>query len=205
MLVIIQARSSSKRFPNKILYKIKSKSIISRVLFNISKSKLVTKIVVATSNDKSDSKFVKLLKKKKIRFYRGSLNNVALRLVKASQKFKSKYFIRISGDSPLISFKIIDKSIRLFKNNSNADLITNVFPRSFPSGQSVEIVKTKIIKDNLSKMNISEKEHVTTYFYKNKSKFKIINFKNYTKKFKNIGKMTIDYKSDVKKLKKYIR
>lgn len=205
MLLVIQARSSSKRFPNKILYNIKSKPIILRVISNISKSKMITNVVVATSKSKSDDKLAALLQKKKYKFFRGNLDNVALRLLKVSQKFKKNFFIRISADSPLIDYKIINRAIKLFKKNRNIDIITNVFPRSYPEGQSVEIIKTKVLENNLNKMSKLEKEHVTTYFYKNYSKFKILNFLNDTKKFKNINKMTVDYKSDIKKIIKFFK
>ena len=108
MLLIIQARSNSKRFPNKILYNIKSKPIILRVISNISKSKMITNVVVATSRKKSDDKLIELLKSKKLKFFRGNLNNVASRLLKASQRYKKNFFIRVSADSPLIDYKIID-------------------------------------------------------------------------------------------------
>ena len=54
MLAIIQARTSSKRFPKKALYEVNSIPIIIRVLNNVSKSKLVTKVIIATSKEKSD-------------------------------------------------------------------------------------------------------------------------------------------------------
>ncbi len=205
MLLIIQARSNSKRFPNKILYNIKSKPIILRVVSNISKSKMITNVVVATSRKKSDDKLIELLKSKKLKFFRGNLNNVASRLLKASQRYKKNFFIRVSADSPLIDYKIINKAVRLFKKKRNIDIITNVFPRSYPKGQSVEIIRTKVLENNISKMSKSEKEHVTTYFYKNYNKFKILNFSNNTNKFKYIKNMTVDYKSDVKKIIKFFK
>ena len=54
--------------------------------------------------------------------------------------------MRISADSPLIKTSIINKCINVKKNFFNYDLITNVFPRSFPSGQSVEIINTNVLK-----------------------------------------------------------
>ena len=204
MLLIIQARSSSKRFPNKVLYPIKKKPVIIRVILNALKSKKVSKLLIATSNNRSDDELVNFLKKKNYNVFRGSLSNVADRLLKAAQINNSKYFIRISGDSPLIDYKIIDRAIKIFKKNKkNKDLITNVFPRSFPSGQSVEIIKTKILKENLSKMSKSEKEHVTTFFYKYFKRFRIINFKNFSK-FKKKDKMSLDFRSDLTRIKKYI-
>ena len=79
MLIIIQARTSSKRFKNKVLYKIYGKTLIEHVIDKIKKSR-DAKIVVATSKNKADDKLSKFLKKKKIDHYRGSLLNVAERL-----------------------------------------------------------------------------------------------------------------------------
>jgi len=82
------------------------------------------------------------------------------------------------------------------------DLITNVFPKTFPKGQSVEILKTSCLENNLKKFNKKDKEHVTRYFYKNYKLFSILNLKNRdTKKMFN---MAIDTKQDLTLLlKKY--
>ncbi len=203
MLVIIQARTNSKRFPKKALYKIKSVPLIIRVIRRVLKSKLVSRVIVSTSKNKSDDLLVNLIKKYKYNSFRGNLNNVALRMLQTAQSNKVKYFIRINGDSPLIDYRIINYAIKIHKKYKNADLVTNVFPRNYPSGQSVEILKTKILLNNISYFNKDQKEHVTSYFYSNNSKFKIINFKKNFKRYKNLPKLSIDYKSELKKINKY--
>mgnify|MGYP006109609635 CR=1 FL=1 len=196
MLAIIQARSSSKRFNQKVLFSIKGKPMIDHVILRVKKSKSISNLVVATSKNKSDDKLVAHLKKSKIKYYRGDLNNVAKRLVNAAKKYKQNYFLRINGDSPLIDYKIINKAVNIFKKNKKKkfDIITNVFPRTFPKGQSVEIINVNAISYNLHNMNKNEKEHVTQYFYKNSSNFSIKNFKS---KKKILVKMTVDIKKDI--------
>jgi spore coat polysaccharide biosynthesis protein SpsF len=204
LIVIIQARSSSKRFPNKVLFKINKIPLILHIINRIKLSKKVKKIAVATSTDKTDDKLVYFLKKNKINYKRGSLKNVALRLYGLAKKEKVKYFLRISGDSPLIDPKIIDRAIILFSKKKNFDIITNVFPRTYPSGQSVEIIKTKLLKDYLPSMNLFEKEHVTAFFYSNSKKFNIINFKNDNiRRYIKNKKLSVDVKSDIKKILKF--
>ena len=176
MLVIIQARSNSKRFKNKVMKLIYGKPMIWHMIERIKCAKKVSKIIVATSNNKIDDNFVKYLKKKEFEFFRGSLNNVAKRMFDVANKHKRNFFLRVSGDSPLIDPKIINKAISLFKKNKKYDIITNIFPRSFPKGQSVEIIKLSKLKNVIKYMNTSEKEHVTKYFYNNYKKFKIKNF-----------------------------
>ena len=113
----------------------------------LKKSKEITKIVVASSTKKNDDKLIYYLKKNKISVSRGELDNVALRLYKTAKLYKKNFFIRISGDSPLIDYRLIDRAISILKNSKNKyDLITNVFPRTFSQGQSVELIKTSILK-----------------------------------------------------------
>jgi spore coat polysaccharide biosynthesis protein SpsF len=194
VLAVIQARCSSKRFKNKILFPINNLPLIIHVNLRVKKSRFIKKIIIATSKNKTDDKLIKILKKFKIKYFRGDLKNVAKRLYKVAELNKVKYFMRISGDSPLINYKIIDRALNIFKNkNKDYDLITNIFPRSFPKGQSIEIIKTSTLKKNLDFFSKLDEEHVSTYFYKNFKRFKIKNFK-----FKN-KKKEIDQSIDTKK------
>ena len=87
--------------------------------------------------------------------------------------------MRINADSPLIDPSIIDEAIKIFKTRKkNYDIVTNVFPRSFPKGQSLEIIKTSKLRSYLDKFNKDQREHVTKYFYKNYKNFVIKNFMN---------------------------
>lgn len=203
LLVIIQARLSSKRFKRKVLSLIYGKPLLWYVLMSVKKSKNVKKIIVATSNKKSDDPIAIFLKKNKTKMFRGSLTNVAERLLIAAKRQKAKQFIRISGDSPFIDYRIIDKLIKINKTLPvKYDLITNVFPRSFPSGMSVEIIKTNSLEKMLHNFSKLDKEHVTTYFYRNHKKFKIKNLKTMRK---TNNKYSIDRPVEIKNLKRLFK
>jgi spore coat polysaccharide biosynthesis protein SpsF (cytidylyltransferase family) len=61
-------------------------------------------------------------------------------------------------------------------HRSDLDLVTNVFPRTFPKGQSVEMLRSKTfaaLQGDL--LTAEEQEHVTKYYYNNSSKFRILN------------------------------
>lgn len=200
MLLVIQARCSSRRLKNKVLLKINNTPVILHLINTIKKNKKIKKIVVATSNQKTDDKLIRYLKKLNILFYRGDLENVAERLYLTAKKYEAKKFMRISADSPLLDNDVINKALQTNKKFPFYDLITNVYPRTFPKGQSVEIIRTSILKKNIKFMNKSDKEHVTKFFYTDKIKIKIKNFKRFKNfKFKNY---CIDNKTDIRKIKK---
>lgn len=179
MLAIIQARLSSQRLPNKLLKKVKDSSVIDMVINRVSKSKSISNILVATSDTSNDDELVMHCDKKGINTFRGSLNNVTERLCLAAKSLNQSYFVRINGDSPLIDPILIDDIIDVYKNNVEIDLVTNVFERTFPKGQSVEIINTDMLQNTLKYLeNKTHKEHVTKYFYENPQNFKIRSIKN---------------------------
>ena len=199
MLCIIQARCGSKRLRRKIFKKIKNIRIIDMVINKVKKSKKISDIIIVTSKYKVDDDIETYCKNKKIKIFRGSLNNVASRFFEVSKIYNLKKVIRVSCYSPFINHKIIDKGITLSKK-SNYDIITNVFPRTFPKGLSFEIIKTSLIKKYIGLFSKKEKEHVTTYFYKNYKNFKIYNF--YSKKNFSKINLSVDTSKDLKYLKK---
>ncbi len=199
MLCVVQARCGSKRLKRKIFKKIKNMTIIDMVVNRLKKSKKISDMIIATSKYKVDNDIEKYCKDKNIKVYRGNLNNVASRFSEVAKIYNLKKVIRVSCDSPFIDHKIIDKGIVLSRK-SNYDIITNVFPRTFPKGLSFEIIKTSIIKKHMIFFSKKEKEHVTTYFYKNYKKFKIFNF--FAKKDLSKINLCVDTLEDLKFLKK---
>ena len=178
MLCIIQARYSSKRLPGKVLKKILGAAVLKRVVQQVKKSKKISKIIIATSKHKTDKKIINFCKKNKIQCISGPLNNVFKRFYSIIIHEHCKSFVRISADSPLIDPSLIDRAVTIFSKN-RYDIVTNVFPRTFPKGFSIEVVNSKLILDFLLKIKKKRhKEHLTTFFYDNYNNFKIKNFYN---------------------------
>ena len=177
MLCIVQARMSSKRLPGKTLKKINSKPLIYYLIKSLKRSNKIKQIIVATSNRIDDKKILSYCKRNNILYYAGPLKNVSLRFKKILENTKFTEFIRVSADSPLLDYKIINKAISIY-NKSKPDIVTNIFKRTFPKGQSVEIIKKQIfLKNYINFKKPEELEHVTSYFYNNKKKFNIVNFR----------------------------
>lgn len=178
MLCIIQARYSSKRLPGKVLKKILGTTVLKRVVNQVKKSKKIRKIIIATSKHKTDKKIINFCNKNKILCISGPLNNVFKRFYSIVVQEHCKSFVRISADSPLIDPSLIDRAVTLF-NKNRYDIVTNVFPRTFPKGFSVEVINSKLILNFLSKIKKKRyQEHLTSFFYDNYKNFKIKNFYN---------------------------
>jgi spore coat polysaccharide biosynthesis protein SpsF (cytidylyltransferase family) len=203
VLCIIQARYSSKRLPGKVLKKILGITVLQRVVNQIKKAKKISKIIVATSKEKTDKKIIKFCNKNKIHCISGSLNNVFKRFYSIIIHETCKSFVRISADSPLMDPCLIGRAVTLFKKN-RYDIVTNVFPRTFPKGFSIEVINSKIILDFLLKIKKKKhKEHLTSFFYDNYKNFKIKNF--YNKKNSSDINLSIDNFTDFIRVKNILK
>ena len=75
---------------------------------------------------------------------------MAGRFVETAEKYKLDSFVRICGDSPLLDHRLVDRAVKLFYASPRTDLVSNIFPRSFPKGQSVEVVRTRTLVEALA-------------------------------------------------------
>jgi spore coat polysaccharide biosynthesis protein SpsF (cytidylyltransferase family) len=104
------------------------------------------------------------------------LNNVADRFRATLEVFEWDAFVRVNGDSPLLDQRLIDHAVALFRAG-DADLVTNVFPRTFPPGQSVEVVRGSVFRKLCPRLDDpQDQEHVTRFFYRHPEEFRIVNF-----------------------------
>ncbi len=201
MGIIIQARMSSKRLPKKVLMDVNGKPLIQHLLDRL-KTLQEIQIVVATSLDVSDDVLADYCLEHKIECFRGDLNNVYLRYVDTIRFYKFEAFMRITGDSPLIDPVIVQEAFRLY-SESPVDLVTNVFPRSFPKGQSVEIFNSEaFIKTYDLALCCNQLEHISTVFYENSQQFNIKNFKS-GGQFQDL-QMSVDTPEDLENFKRML-
>ena len=198
--VCVQARLSSKRLPEKVLKKVNELSLLELLIKRLKKTINSSQIYILTSNDSSDDKLEKFCENLGFNFFRGDLHDVYKRFRDFLKLYNYQGIVRISADSPLLDHKILGNMIDLFLKK-NFDIVTNVFPKTFPSGQSIEIINRQCFT-NLppKKLNKIQKEHVTKYFYENEKLYKIFNVPcDYD--HRNI-KLSIDSPHDFNKLKK---
>jgi len=166
---------SSVRLKGKMLKDFCGRPLLSGVYDRVSQAKAVTRTIIATSSHASDDELVDYCKKTGYPYFRGSLEDVSSRFLDICRIERQDSFIRISGDSPLIDPELVDKLATEHKK-SGVDIVTNVLRRTFPKGQSVEVVRRAALYNAYSRFTNSDQyEHVTSFFYENPEKFSIRN------------------------------
>ena len=196
--VIIQARLTSSRFPNKILAKIGNHTLIDYLINRIKICKEVNKIILAIPNNKKNKIISKKIKNNSLIFF-GNENDVLDRFYKAAKKYKVDTIVRICGDCPFVDPALIDQALKIFKKNSY-DYISNTIKPTFPDGLDVEIFNFDTLKKTwMEAKDTLDREHVTQYIIKN-NKFKKKNF-TFNKNLSFL-RLTVDEKIDLLQIKK---
>lgn len=198
---IIFSRLDSNRLFGKALIDIEGRCLLERVIDRTKLIEDISEIIVATSDREIDDPIANFAKKKGVEIYRGSCDDVFQRSIQACKKFKLNGFARICGDRPYFDYELVSKGIQIFKN-SELDLVTTLYPKTFPPGLTTEIINIRLLeKYDKSIQDAYDREHLTTFFYENNLEIKIKNIdnKNY-QKMKNIS-LVVDNHHDLKRAK----
>lgn len=196
--ILILARFSSRRLPGKALCDIAGRPLLGRVIDRMRQVRGHPAIVVATSEQPDDDAIAKFADEQGVAVFRGALNDVAGRCLAAAEAHGFDCLARVSGDSPFICPEIVGLAIdRFFRDGP--DLETNVFPRSYPTGISIEVMATATLRRLLDATQADEdREHVTRYIYANPDQFVIDNFSALDDRYQGL-QLTVDTVLDLQR------
>lgn len=194
--IIIQARRSSTRLKDKILMELPAGSNISmlgRVIMRAKKA--CSTVVLATSDHEDDDLTEKEALKYGAEVYRGSLDDVLMRYIKAAEKYGIERIVRITADCPCIDDEVIKECIKLHENSS-VDYVSNVEKRTFPHGLDTEVISLSALKRiDSEEKNIKVREHVTWHARKSEDYSKLDYIEKNGKNYSDI-RVTVDTYED---------
>lgn len=173
---IVVCRLDSDRLPGKVLRNIKRKPLLEYVLSRSRQVKaLGGNIVVATSNRPADDPIEDYCHEHAIRTFRGAAEDVAGRVLNCAKSFALDHFLRVNADSPFLDPRLVTEACTIAESGEY-DIVTNLYPRSFPYGISVELIKTTCFETAYRQMwSDYHFEHMTTYLYENMASLKFYN------------------------------
>ncbi len=166
---------ASTRLPGKVLLPVAGRPVLQFLLERVARSTGLDEAIIATSVERDDDAIASFCRTRRVPCVRGPLENVAARFQMAAESHGLDAFIRLCADSPLLDPALVSRAVGEFRARE-VDLVTNVFPRTFPPGQSVEVVGTRVFAEAVDTMDRPEhREHVTAFFYDNAARHRIWN------------------------------
>ncbi len=163
---IILARTDSSRLPGKILADVAGRPVLWYLARRLTSEMLGGRAILATSDRPVDDSLAEHAASLGLDVFRGEAHDVAGRLLAAARHFGCDAAYRINGDSPFIMPDLLLRARRAFADR-RIRLVTNLRPRSYPYGVSVELFTTEALEDCLARTTYpSDREHVTASLYR---------------------------------------
>lgn len=191
MLIILQARTTSSRLPNKILLDLGGMPFFVLAAKRAANTGL--KLIVATSHNGDDDIVAQNCLKYGIDCYRGPLEDVLLRFILASRICQDDdTIVRLTADNCFPDGRFIESALKEFSAHEGCYLQSDM--TQIPYGLSVEIFKrSDLTQANQFTESLADREHVTPWIRNNR---RIIKFA--PAEFKSFGVMrcTVDNSED---------
>lgn len=191
----------SSRLSGKTLKVVDGKPIIEWLIDRISPSKHLDEIVVATSVNKSDDPIVRFCKKKEIKFFRGSEEDLLGRVYQAAKRFKSDAVVRIGPDNPFIDVNFVTEFCQSFLKYK-PDYVCNFIKMTYPYGINMDMYSINFLAYlNNVVTDPYDREHVSPYPIRHRNSFKVVSL-SLDKDYSSAYRLTVDYPQDLELAKK---
>lgn len=166
ILIIIQARTDSRRFPKKVLARIKGKPVLWHVINRVKQMKH-DEIIVATTTRKEDDGIVEIAEDSSVKCFRGRKDDVLDRFFQAAKNYKADAIVRITGDCPLIDPLVSNKIIAKFFDGKYDYVATD--DKTYPNGLDTECFSFRVFDKILEKCEIKIRKGTRYSTYLEKS------------------------------------
>lgn len=169
---IVQARMSSTRFPGKVLAPFRGRPVLSHIVERL--AGVIEGTVVATSTEPSDDPIAAYGHSLGVPVFRGPLHDVVGRFQRCLDAYPCEWFLRVCADSPLLEPGLVTRMLQ--QATPGVDLVTNTFPRTFPPGLSLELLRTATFMElDVAALSADQREHITRVYYDQPHRFRIVN------------------------------
>lgn len=162
---IITVRMNSSRLPGKVMMQIAGKPVLGHIIERASRSIYINELVVATSINPENDILEDYCKREGIYCFRGSEDDVLLRMLQAFKSRHADTGVEIFGDEPLIDHDIIDLMISFYLQHiEEYDFVSNDLKTTYPSGVEAEVFSISALEDSSRRVtDPAIREHGTLY------------------------------------------
>ena len=168
---------SSERFPGKVLAPCAGRPLVDRVAEAVARVVPRERVVLATSTDPTDDPLATYASAIGLRVFRGDRLDVFGRFQQCLLANPCDWFFRVCADSPLLDASVMERALKSAR--ADIDLVTNLAPRTFPHGLSVELLRADAFAAiDGDALDAASREHLTRVYYANPGRFRILNLES---------------------------
>ena len=195
VVCIVQARTTSERFPCKIFAGLLGRPMLVHVLERAAAIQGVDQVVLAVpEND------VRLVSHLWPHVYGGSEKDVLGRYAKCAEQYEADVIVRVTGDCPLLAPDIASDALTVFCSDDNGYMAVCQPFTPVADGWDVEIFGRRdlVNADRFAKKE--QREHVTTWMRDAREDEKVLCFQDWTDW--TALKCSVDTRDDLQRVEK---
>jgi spore coat polysaccharide biosynthesis protein SpsF len=158
---------TSTRLPGKVMMDLGGRPMLERQLNRLKRCAEIDEVVIAMTRNPDDEPLVDLARRKGLRWYRGSEDDVLARYLGAARESQAELVVRVTSDCPLIDASESDKVVAaLRQRRSGCDYASNRLEPRLPRGLDTEALWVDVL-ERMARMATSApaREHVTWFCY----------------------------------------
>lgn len=203
---VVLGRLSSTRLPGKVLTEVGGRTLLGWVLARLARVEGLDATVVATSDRPGDDPIERWCEANGVACFRGSLDDVAGRVIAAAEAHGLDAVARVNADSPWLDPRLLSDAIARLRAGG-ADIVTNVWERTWPYGISAEVMTVEALRRARSLSGDPEEaEHVTRLIYARPESFSILNlrFGGTPVDNRGVARLTVDTEEDLRRFERLV-
>ena len=167
----VEARMTSSRLPGKVLMPVLEKPILFYLIERLKSVAKIDEIVLATTTNLQDNVLEQFAKTNGIRCFRGSEDDVMLRVIEAVKSVSGDTVVEITGDCPILDTEVASQVISLYEYG-DVKYASNAHIRSYPDGMDVQVFSlNSLIESEKMTSNTLHREHVSLHMRENPKLF----------------------------------
>lgn len=175
VIASIEARMSASRLPGKMMMDLNGVPVIERLVSRLRRAQRLDGIVLATTVNPQDDVLADWAAAAGLPCFRGSEEDVLLRVVEAQQSLGSDVVVEICGDCPLLDPQVVDLAVETYFANQ-VDVVSTTQKPSWPQGIDVQVFAFPALEDVARRIHDpAVREHVSLYFYEHPERYRLIN------------------------------
>jgi spore coat polysaccharide biosynthesis protein SpsF (cytidylyltransferase family) len=185
----------SSRFPGKTLEDLCGKTLLERVLSRVSAASRIDELVVATTSQPGDDPVADAAAEAGVAVFRGSVDDVLDRYVRAAREHAADIVVRNTADEPFADPALIDEVRRLLDGHE-ADYASNNIVHVYPEGVDTEAMPMASLETAWREATRpSDREHVTPFLWRQPERFRCVGVQR--DPVEPELRLTVDYPADL--------
>ena len=194
---VIEARMGSTRRPGKVLAEVVGKPLLELIIERLARSRRIDEIVVATSVEERDEAIEALAGILGGPCYRGSEEDVRLRVLEAVRSVGGELIVQIGGDQPFPDWELNDELVTIYLGGGY-DYVANALAQTYPLGIVAQVYSIGILAETEELTRDSrDRDGTSDYIWQHPERYRLCNKEAPPELTAPDIRLTVDYPEDL--------